>query len=265
MVLPRRQLRRRLAALVLLASLLAACSDGPTPTPRPTPTPTPTADRTSDGVIRVLFLGNSHTSRNDVPGTVEALWRSADPGVEVDAVLGPGSLHLDDRGEDPATLEAITSQPWDFVVLQAQNYSLSGCCHYPTTSAEKLARLARAQGATPVLYAEWARRGIDETGLILRTYGRIATHEPACLPPVPESFRIAHQRDPDVVLLSDDGNHAAPTGSFLASAVLTTAMSGRPAAAMGDLDGVDVSPELQQELRAVADEAMTRLPGDRAC
>jgi len=269
MVVPRWQLRHRLAALVLLAPLLAACSDEPTPTPTPTPTSTststPTPDLRTDGVIRILFLGNSHTSRNDVPGTVEALWRSADPGVEVEAVLGPGSLHLDDRGDDQATLEAIASQPWDFVVLQAQNYSLSGCCDYPTTSAEKLVRLARAQGATPVLYAEWARRGIDETGLILRTYGRIATHEPACLPPVPESFRIAHQRDPGVVLLSEDGNHAAPTGSFLASAVLTTAMSGRPAAAMGDLDAVDVSPELQQELRAVADEAMTRLPGDRAC
>lgn len=269
MVVPRRQLRRRLAALVLLAPLLAACSGEPipkpAPTPAPTPTPTPTPDPTTDGVTRILFLGNSHTSRNDVPGTVEALWRSADPGVEVEAVLGPGSLHLDDRGDDPATLEAIASQPWDFVVLQAQNYSLSGCCHYPTTAAEELVRVARAQGATPVLYAEWARRGINETGLILRTYGRIAAHEPACLPPVPESFRIAIHHNPDLVLLSEDGNHAAPAGSFLASVVLTAAMSGEPASTMGDLDSVDVPAQQQAELRGFADESLDGLAPERAC
>jgi len=245
--------------------MLGACSGGADPLDTPSATPSATSSNGSDGVVRVLFLGNSHTSRNDVPGTVAALWRSADPSVTVDAVLGPGSLHLDDRGDDPATLDAIASQPWDFVVLQAQNYSLSGCCHYPTTSAEKLVRLARARGATPVLYAEWARRGIQETGLILRTYGRIAAHEPACLPPVPESFRIARRHDPDLVLLSEDGNHAAPAGSFLASAVLAAAMSGEPASSMADLDAVDVEPQVQAELRAAADEALARLTAERRC
>ncbi|MCB0909833.1 MAG: hypothetical protein KDB63_22275 [Nocardioidaceae bacterium] len=259
----------------MVAPLQGACSEGAGPvetsSTRPSATssdasaPDPAQEPGPDGAVRILFLGNSHTARNDVPGTVEGLWRSLDPAADVRAVLGPGSLHLDDRGDDPATLDAIASQPWDFVVLQAQNYSLSGCCHYPTTAAEKLVRLARAQGATPVLYAEWARRGIDETALILRTYGRIAAHEPACLPPVPESFRIALRHDPDLVLLSDDGNHAAPAGSYLAAAVLTAAMSGEPASMMSDLGGVDVEPRVQAELRAMADEAMGRLVADRRC
>jgi hypothetical protein len=259
---------------VALVVPLAACSadtntdtdpdNDPNAGPVETSSAAPSAS-SSDRVVRILFLGNSHTSRNDVPGTVEGLWRSVDPTLDVRAVLGPGSLHLDDRGDDPATLDAIASQPWDFVVLQAQNYGLSGCCHYPTTAAEKLVRLARAQGATPVLYAEWARRGINETGLILRTYGRIASHEPACLPPVPESFRIASRHDPGLVLLSEDGNHAAPAGSYLASAVLTAAMSGEPASAMGDLDGVDVPAPQQTELRGFADESLDALAPERAC
>ena len=142
-------------------------------------------------MTRLLFLGNSHTARHDVPGTVERLLRGLEPGAEIVAVLGPGSMHLDERGEDAETLESVAAQSWDFVVLQAQNYSLSGCCDYPTTGAESLVRLVGEQGAVPVLYAEWARRGIDETDLIIETYQRIAERQPACLPPVPEAFDIA--------------------------------------------------------------------------
>jgi hypothetical protein len=174
-------------------------------------------------------------------------------------------MHLDERGEDAETLEAVAAHPWDFVVLQAQNYSLSGCCDYPTTGAETLVHLARERGAVPVLYAEWARRGIDETELILDTYQRITEHEPACLPPVPEAFDLALRRYPGLVLHAEDGNHSSATGTFLASAVLASAISGRPAAAMPDLGSVDVPPAVQARLRDVADDAMAALPAARAC
>ena len=200
-----------------------------------------------DGVTRLLFLGNSHTARHDVPGTVERLLRGLEPGSDIVAVLGPGSMHLDERGEDAETLESVAAQPWDFVVLQAQNYSLSGCCDYPTTGAETLVRLAREQDAVPVLYAEWARRGIDETDLIIETYQRITDRQPACLPPVPEAFDLALRRFPGVVLHAEDGNHASAAGAYLASAVLASAISGRPVSDLRDLDAVGVPAAVQAE------------------
>jgi hypothetical protein len=254
---------------MLAAATLAGCSSPSPPAssapassaPASAQTPSPS----SDDVTRLLFLGNSHTARHDVPDTVARLIRGSRPGAEVVAVLGPGSMHLDERGDDAKTLASVTAQPWDFVVLQAQNYSLSGCCDYPTTGAETLVRLAREQGVVPVLYAEWARRGIDETELILATYQRITEDQPACLPPVPEAFDIALRRYPGLVLHAEDGNHSSAAGAFLASAVLASAISGRPAAAMPVLGSVDVPPAVQARLRGVADDAMAALPAARAC
>lgn len=250
--------------LLLVAVLAAGCTRADD---RPAaPEPAPAADSAAgSGAVSILFLGNSHTARNDVPGTVAALLRSLRPGQRVEAVLGPGSLHLDERGDDPATREAIESRPWDYVVLQAQNYSLSGARDYPTAPAEALVRLAREQGAVPVLYAEWARRDVDETTIILDTYRRIAEAEPACLPPVPEAFDLALEQDPRLVLHGADGNHATPAGSFLAAAVLASAMAHEPAARMADLDTVGVPAATQAELRAVADEAFEDLPDGRTC
>ncbi len=267
-MLRRMNLRTRHVAwglATLVAAILAGCASPAPPASAPPSQVAASPTAQDDGVTRLLFLGNSHTARHDVPGTVERLLRGLEPDSEIRAVLGPGSMHLDERGEDAETLESVAAQPWDFVVLQAQNYSLSGCCDYPTTGAETLVRLVRERGAVPVLYAEWARRGIDETDRIVETYQRITEGRPACLPPVPEAFDIALRRDPGLVLHAEDGNHSSDAGAYLASTVLASAISGRPASELRDLDSVGVPAGVQRELRTAADDAMAVLPAARAC
>ncbi len=155
----------------------------------------PAADQ-DDGVIRLLFLGNSHTARHDVPGTVAALWRAADPAVDVVAVRSSASMLTNERQSHRPSRALVASRAWDVVVIQGQNYSTSGRFEYPTTGAETFARLASERGAQPVLYAEWPRRDVDESARIVATYARVAEREPSCLPPVPESFDLALRRYP---------------------------------------------------------------------
>ena len=243
---------RWLADIAVLA-LLAGCTSAPAPDAAPTPTPS------TDGVVRILFLGNSHTARNDVPGTVAALLRAARPGTRVEAVREPSIRHLQERATDPATLDLLASRPWDYVVLQAQNYSLSGRYRYPDDGARRLVHLAHEQGAQVVLFAEWARRGIDETQLILRTYEALATPEPACLPPVPEAFERAAPLH--LELLAADGNHSSPAGAFLASAVIAGALLGSPVTR--PVPGP--APAVQAQLRAVAADVLDEVPADRRC
>ncbi|GAA1927348.1 hypothetical protein GCM10009815_22300 [Nocardioides marmoribigeumensis] len=240
------------------AVVLAACSGPPAAPDRPSPVPDPAAD----GVVRLLFLGNSHTAHHDVPGTVAALLRAARPGVRVVAVREPTIQHLQERATHRPTLALLASRPWDYVVLQAQDYSLSGRTRYPTDGAESLARRARRQGAHVVLFAEWARRDVDETRLILDTYGHIAAAGPACLPPVPEAFDRAAPLH--LELLAPDGNHSSPAGALLASAVLAGALLHQP---LADLPAVrtGVPARVQHRLRTVADAALAALPADRRC
>ena len=57
-------------------------------------------------------------------------------------VEAPGSMFLDQRVNDAATLGLLRSQNWSYVVLQAQQYSSSGQFTYSTAEAEELVALA---------------------------------------------------------------------------------------------------------------------------
>lgn len=206
--------------------------------------------------VTILFMGNSHTSNNDIPGTVAALVRAGRPERTVVATQAPGSMHLDERAEDPATLALLQSQRWNYVVLQAQNYSLSGDFFYPTTGAEKLVRMSRQAGALPVLFAEWPRVGIVETQIIYSKYVSVAMKEPACVSPIPQAFDLSRARFPAMTLHAADGNHSAPAGAFLASLILYATITGQPP---GDLPGMSVlgiDLDTQTKLRSIATETV---------
>lgn len=206
--------------------------------------------------IALLFMGNSHTSVNDVPGMVEAMVRAGLPGRSVAAVTAPRSLFLDQHVHDAATLGLLRSSTWSYVVLQAQRYSSSGQFTYSTTEAAELVRLSRRQGAVPVMFPEWPRRGIDETQRIFDLHVSIARGEPACVPPIPQAWDLALSRYPTLALHAADGNHSAPAGAFLAALVLYATITGLPPSALPTLGQPGVDAGTQAQLRGIATEAI---------
>jgi hypothetical protein len=231
--------------------------------------PSVPAERSSrpslSGRTHILFLGNSHTQRHDVPGTITAMLRAGRPSVRASVRVAPGLLHLNDRAADAATQRLLQSRRWDVVVLQAQNYSLSGITDYPNRGSVSLVRSARTSGALPILFAEWARRGVDETRIILDAYRAIARRQPACLPPIPETFDHAVAQDPRLRLRARDGNHSSAAGAFLASLVLYATISGDDIAALPDLRIPGVPRAHQRHLRALASVELKRIPATRGC
>jgi hypothetical protein len=217
------------------------------------------------GRPHILFLGNSHTRRHDVAGTVAAMLRASRPPVRARVAVAPGLLHLNERATDEATQRLLRSRRWDVVVLQAQNYSLSGTTDYPNDGSVSLVRSVRERGGLPVLFAEWPRRGIDETEIILHAYGAITRREPACLPPIPETFDHALAQDPRLRLRASDGNHSSAAGAFLASLILYATISGEDVAALPDLAEPRLSPVLQRHLRELAAVELVRIPPARGC
>ena len=213
---------------------------------------------------RLLFFGNSHTAIHDVPGIVARLLR-AGAGWDVETTVSADGLLLDARGSHRPSLELIDSQRWDVVVLQAQDYSSSGLYTYSTAGAEALVRRARATGARPILFAEWPRAGIEESARIVATYAVISAHEPACLPPIPESFDEARRLAPGLVLHEPDGNHASPTGAFLAALILYAAVAGADPAQAPQLDQPGVPADVQSTLRVAAGRAVQQVPVTRGC
>jgi len=259
------RLFQRLAFSAAAALLLAACGSGGAGEGATSvsaglpPAPAVAADTT------ILFMGNSHTSGNDVPGIVAAMLRAGVPTKSVATTTSPDWMLLNERGNHEPSLALIASQRWKFVVLQAQDYSSSGQFVYPTTGAEKLVRLSRSQGAVPILFAEWPRRGIAETQRILDVYASVAVKEPACLPPIPQAFDAAAARHPDITLYASDGNHSAPPGAFLAALIIYATVSGSDPGALPSLTIAGVDADTQFKLRVVAADTLRTFPAKKWC
>jgi hypothetical protein len=69
---------------------------------------------------RVLFIGNSYTYANDLPGMFTKLAKSGGHRVETD-LLANGGWTLTDHVNTSDTLRDLQASQWDYVVLQEQS------------------------------------------------------------------------------------------------------------------------------------------------
>jgi hypothetical protein len=247
-------------ALVLLALLLTACGGGDGGEQNNPPTgPLATAD------IRLLYMGNSHTSSNNLTGMVADMVRAARPGKTVASGEAPGWMFLEERVNDSASLNLLRSQNWTVVVLQAQKYSTSGQFTYSTAEAKELIRFARQQQAVPIMFPEWPRRDVAETQRIYDLHVSIAQEETACVAPVGQAWDLSLSRHPSLALHAADGNHSNPAGAFLAALILFATITGNSPASLPDFPQFSVDVATQALLRAVADETVRGLPPRGFC
>jgi PKD repeat protein len=70
--------------------------------------------------LRVLFLGNSYTSYNNLPQLVQSLSISAGKTLIIDSNM-PGGYPISNHLNDATTLSKISQGNWDYVVLQEQS------------------------------------------------------------------------------------------------------------------------------------------------
>src|SRR5436305_7880163 len=111
---------------------------------------------------RVLFVGNSFTARNDLPGLIAQL--AAARGIEVEhALLSIGGASLRTHWNKGEAATAIERGKFDYVVLQEQST-------LPTKNAARMREnvllfdeAIKAAGSKTVLYMTWARKHMPDT------------------------------------------------------------------------------------------------------
>ena len=105
--------------------------------------------------MRILMLGNSLTSAQDMPDILAEL-----TGAEVVCHTRGGarlSEHLNPNTRLGArTQAALAKEQWDYVVLQEMSHGPITAPGSFFASVERLCRQIRENGAIPVLYATWA-------------------------------------------------------------------------------------------------------------
>jgi len=194
---------------------------------------------------RVLFLGNSYTSVNDLPDTLARLaWSGGHRMVK--AAQAPGGWALLDHQSSPDTARLLASARWDYVVVQEQSEipsveSFRQSEMYP--AVRRLVTMIRSAGAAPLLFVTWAHRaGWPQNGMpdyvsmqaaIDDGYRAIAAELHVAMVPVGPAWLQVVAQGSSPGLWQDDGSHPTGKGTYLAACVFYAAIFGESPAGLG--------------------------------
>ena len=212
--------------LLLLAMLIALSGCGHTATCKDNP-----------GVsTRVLFLGNSYTYVNDLPGVFTQLACSGKHSVET-GLLAQGGWTLADHVSDTNTQTELAAEKWDYVVLQEQSIVPAleqSRTSYMYPAARTLVTWIRNSGAEPVFFMTWGHQNGEPTfgihdygsmqGALMSGYMTIADELSAAVAPVGSAWQEVLQLDPGIELWQSDGSHPTESGTYLAACVFYAAI-----------------------------------------
>ena len=175
---------------------------------------------------RVLFIGNSLTYANDLPGMVQTLARAAGKPLHVESVARP-DFGLEEHWRQGEARAAIARGGWDVVVLQQGPSAMRESRAVLVDYTKRFDAEIRKAGARTALYMVWPasqRRG-DFAG-VSQSYAAAADAVGAQLLPVGDAWRAAWAADPTLALYGPDGFHPSPIGSYLGALVIYERLMG---------------------------------------
>ena len=179
----------------------------------------------------VLFIGNSFTYYNDLPGVVSGMLETADDEYQVESLTKGGwYLHryADPQDEMGSQLyEKFAGRHWDYLVLQDQSFNPVKDQNDFIAAAKKLCEVLRPE--TVLLYQTWAYEDGSEklfgTGMtyeemylaLKASYARAADVLGGRLVPVGDRFAEYRDNHPEIGLYREDNFHPSETGTKLAA------------------------------------------------
>jgi len=180
----------------------------------------------------VLFLGNSYTYVNDLPGMVASVAQSAGDTLIYDT-YAPGSYSIGNHSIDPTSIAKIKAGGWDYVVLQGQSYELAtsapeGYAFLYAHNLDTIIRPANPCGET-MYYMTWGRENGDSSScptipyyctyqsmdsIIRLNYMRMADTNKDVVCPVGATRHYIRQHYPGIELYQSDESHPSLAGTY---------------------------------------------------
>jgi hypothetical protein len=206
----------RLSAAV---ALLAACGGG-----------NPPSEPGPDGSYHVLFIGNSLTAVNDLPGTLVQLTASVNDTIIVESVTRPNLAVIDHVNGSSNAVDVIRRGGWDYVILQQGPTSQQLGRDTLILAIKLLDPDIKAAGARSAPLMVWpeADRTAAFDGVLLSCREAAQAVGGLCLP-AGEAWRAAWAVDPTLALYGPDGFHPSAMGTYLAALVVYEGITGHDA------------------------------------
>jgi hypothetical protein len=169
--------------------------------------------------LKVLFVGNSFTARNDLPGLIAQLAATRGRGLE-HRLISAGGASLRMHWNAGAARLAIQSGHYDFVVLQEQSTLPVKNARRMHENIRLFDEVIKAAGARTALYMTWARRHAPESQqAITDAYTSIGRELDATVVPVGLAWQRFFGKYDHPVLHDKDQSHPTLAGSYLAACV----------------------------------------------
>jgi hypothetical protein len=193
---------------------------------------------------RVLFIGNSYTSVNNLPAEFSACAASAGYNTIVSS-SAPGGYTFQQHLSNATTIGLIQQGGWDFVVLQEQSQIpsfpisqvQSDCFPFAAALNDSIEKYAPC-GET-VFYQTWGRQNGDSQNcanwppvctyegmdsLLQERYQMMANDHSAIVAAVAAVRRYLRVHYPNYNLYQADGSHPSALGTYAAACTFTTSI-----------------------------------------
>ncbi len=189
---------------------------------------------------KVLFLGNSYTYVNDLPSIIDSL-ANADGNDLIHDQNTPGGYTLEEHSTNATSLAKISSQNWDFVVIQEQSqrpaFSPSQVATevYPYAKILNDSVVANDSCSETLFFMTWGRQNGDQTNCqyyppictyegmqhgLRNSYLQMGVDNYASVSPVGMAWKKVREITNDTInLYSSDESHPSIYGSYLAACV----------------------------------------------
>lgn len=188
---------------------------------------------------KVLFIGNSYTSANNLPALITSM-AQADGNIVISDASIPGGYQLNQHSTNATTLSKIASKDWDFVVIQEQSQKPSfpdaqvqaGVYPYAEILVDSI--YSNNECSVPLFYATWGRQNGDSQWAGINTFEKMNTRlfnaytymadqAEGMMSPVGVGFAHVKQDANAAVgfadLYTSDESHPTVKGSYLAACI----------------------------------------------
>jgi hypothetical protein len=206
--------------------------------------------------IKILFIGNSFTQRNDLPGLLAQMAAELDVRVKTE-LISVGGASLRTHWNAGQATSRIATGKYDYVVLQEQSTLPVKNAHRMAENIRLFDDVIKQAGSKTVLYMTWARKHEPAAQqAIANAYSTVGKELGAIVVPVGLAWQRFLSQHDSPVLHDRDQSHPTPAGSYLAACVfLAVLLNLKPANIKNQTTGL---PEQDAQLLRTAVGAQFR-------
>ena len=176
----------------------------------------------SDRTFKILFIGNSLTYTNDLPGLVKKVALKKGMKIETEMLAYPNYALIDHWNEEKAQ-DLISNEKFDLVILQqgpsSQQFGREILIEY----GKKFRELCEINNTETAYFMVWPSLEYYNTfDAVIKNHREAARINEALLLPVGEQWKEHFDTTGNFDYYSGDGFHPSEKGSQAAAEIITT-------------------------------------------